>query len=100
MILHLKPGETGYEAVEKIVLAKYGRRGESILVQLRTKHLENEPWYDQTELLLNDGEDCYTPKWIWEIDWWEGAPFVDLVAAAPVSQIDISGSFAMEGPEQ
>lgn len=101
MILHLKPGETGYGAVERAIMKKYGEiPPESLIVQLRTKHMEDEEWWDRTELLVQNGYDSYHPDWEWEIDWWEGEQFIDLVAVAKIWEIDISGSFAMEGPDE
>jgi len=100
MMFHLNPGQIGYKVISDAVIAKYGNFNESIVVQLRSKHSENAKWYETTELLINNGYDWEHPHWEWEDDWWEGELIIDLIAAAPVSQIDISESFAMEGPEQ
>ena len=95
MKLTLDDNSNAYEVVEKIVLEKYKNRGESIIVQLRLKYGYEQKYYKITTLLLNDGEDCFRPKWVWEYDWWEGEQDVELIAAAPISDIDISETFAI-----
>ena len=99
MILKIDKKTTGYDAAEKVIFEKYGVMGESKVVQLRTKYKFDKDWTDITTLLLNDGT-WSEPDWIWEYDWWEGEEDVDLVAVAPVSRIDISEDFAIEGEHE
>lgn len=95
MIMQWDKNSDAYEAIEKVVLGKYANRGETIVVQLREKHLPNERWWTHTVLLLNDGEDWLNPKWIWETDWWEGEPYVELIAAAPVMDVDLDDKYKL-----
>lgn len=97
MLLRLKEQNvSGYYGVEQAIIRKLGEiPPESLLVQIRTKHREDEEWRDITELLIQEGTSD-DPKWIWESDWWEGEQFVDLVAVAKIWQVDISEDFAFE----
>ena len=88
-----------YEDVMNAVLEKYGSRGENIVVQLRTKYKLTDNWINVTTLLLNEG-DCVDPEWLWEYDWWEGGSDVELIAAAPVSDIALPDEFKFEEGEQ
>lgn len=88
--IRMNKGETAYDAVSKIIKSKYGNRGESIVVQLRQKYDDNDPWEELTVLYTNEGNDWRNrPYYIWETDWWEGQEFVELIAAAPVSDIKL-----------
>ena len=90
MRIRMSKGETAYDAVSKIIKSKYGDRGESIVVQLRQKCNDNEPWEELTVLYLNEGNDWRNrPYYVWEIDWWEGQEIVELIAAATVSDIKL-----------
>ena len=86
---------SAYAAASKAIFEKYKDINESIVVQLREKHREEDKWDDFTILFLNDGEDWANPKYIWEWDWWEGEKFVELLAAAPVGEIDITSEWGM-----
>lgn len=77
-----------YNAIRKIVTDKYKNRGESIVVQLRTKYSCEDEYEEHTELLMNDG-DWMNPDYCWENDWWEGKDDIILVAAAPISEIEL-----------
>ena len=85
-----------YEAVENIVLKKYGYLNDSIVVQLRTKYkCEGEDeWHDITDILLFDKE------YIWESDWWEGEQDVELIAAAPVAFVTLGNEWRFDEHEQ
>lgn len=89
-------GNTAYDEVEKIVLEKYGDTGASILVQMRLKYDGDDEWEEHTELLLNEGNDWATPKYIWENDWWAGQQDVDLIAVAPVYAIKLDDEWKVE----
>ena len=57
----------------------------SYIVQLLTKRSEEDDWSDITVLYnINTG---------WENEWWDGEEFIEIIAVAPVKQIDISESF-------
>lgn len=90
MKLQWNEQSSAYEAVRDKVLEKYGWTYESILVQIKIKYSEEKEYHDLTELLINDGPDSNTSDYIWENDWWEGQQDVELIAAAPISQIDLS----------
>ena len=77
-----------YRAAAQAVLDKYGEGG-SFIVQLKIRYNLDEEWRDITELLIDEGN-YPDSNYIWEYDWWEGQRFVELIAAAPVSEIDIS----------
>lgn len=83
---------TGYEAAESLVMATmeslYGFMTESILVRIGVKDSGDKEYRYSTELLINDGEDWATPKYIWESDWWEGQNEIEVVWAAPVSAFE------------
>lgn len=81
---------TAYKAVAKVVLEKYKYTNESIVVQIRLKYSCEQKYKDITELFINDGEDYGNPDYIWENDWWEGQQDVELIATAPISEIDLS----------
>ena len=85
--IRMNKGETAYDAVSKIIMHKYGDRGESIVVQLRQKYDEFDPWEELTVLLINDPIDPIHSKYVWETDWWFGQEIVELLAAAPISKI-------------
>lgn len=78
-----------YTAVENEIFKRYSCYG-SFIVQIREKHMEEEKWYEATELLLNEGYDNEHPHYIWENDWWEGEQFVELVAVAPVFNVKLA----------
>ena len=83
-------GRTGYEAVEAEVLPLWQHTGESLVVELMIKY-KHEPEYERkTELLLNDGPDWFTPRYVWESDWWEGQQDIILVGSLPVSRIRLA----------
>lgn len=90
-------GNTAYDEVEKIVLEKYGDTGDSILVQMRLKYDGDDEWEECTELLLNEGPDWTTPKYVWENDWWEGQEHIEVIAMAPVYAIDLGDKWKLEG---
>ena len=88
--IQMKAEMTGYEAVGAVVMAKmeslYGFMNESILVRIGVKDAGDKEYRYSTELLINDGEDWTTPKYVWESDWWEGQDEIEVVWAAPVSE--------------
>jgi len=84
-----------YAAVEKIILDKYGSRGESIVVNLQLKYSCEDKYHFATTILLNDGIDCFNPDWIWEYDWWEGEQDVILLAAAPISEVELNDQWCI-----
>ena len=88
--MKIAKNDNPYKIIKNIVLDKYGSRGESILVELKTKYSCDDEYVSFSSLLLNDGEDWLNPDWIWEDDWWEGEQDVELVAAAPVGDIKLS----------
>lgn len=96
MLLRLTPEQNGYDVVFEAIKDRFEDMWDSMIVQLKTKHYEDEEWDDTTELLINDGFDWEHPHWEWETDWWEGERFIDLVAAAKITDIDISESFAFD----
>lgn len=80
-------GRSGYEAVESVVLFYYGQTGQSIVVELQTRGCGEWVWKHFSALLLNDGDDWNHPRYVWEYDWWEGEPDIQLIAAAPVCDV-------------
>ena len=77
-----------YTAVENEIFKRYGD-GSSFIVRIKEKHMEEEKWYEITELLLNEGSYDH-PHYIWESDWWEGEQFVELVAVAPACRATLT----------
>lgn len=86
--------QNGYEAVEKAVMEQmatlYGFTNESILVRIGKRYSHEDEYTYSTELLMNDGEDWATPKYIWESDWWEGEQEIKIFFAAPISEFEFS----------
>lgn len=84
--------QNGYEAVEKAVMEQmkilYGFMNESILVRIGAKDSVDKEYRYSTELLINDGKDWATPKYIWESDWWYGQDKIEVVWAVPVSEFE------------
>ena len=99
MIVQWGPGSDAYEAVEEIVLAKYGSFHGSFLVHLRTKYHEDDKWTNLSELFMDDGDDWMHPSFVWETDWWEGEQYVDLVAIAPIDEIKPIAEFMVNEKE-
>lgn len=87
--LQMGKNETAYEAASKVILSKYEKTGESIVVTLRQKYEDWQPWENLTVLFINEPIDAIHSKYIWETDWWEGQKFVELLAAAPITRINL-----------
>ena len=87
-----KSNETPYAAIGDWIREhqdKLGNIDTVYLVQIWTRYSEDDPWDDITELYdANQG--------IWENDWWEGQDYVQLLAVAPVCDIDITPKFSVE----
>lgn len=86
--------KNGYEAVEKAVMehmkSLYRFMNESILVRIGQRYSSDEEYTYSTQLLINDGIDWATPKYIWESDWWEGEQEIKIFFAAPISEFEFS----------
>ena len=89
MVLHWSKNETAYDAAVKAITDRYGC-GESFVVQLRINDGYHHNLVNKIELLINDGIDFEHPDYVWEYDWWEGEEHIELVAAAPISEIELS----------
>ena len=86
--------EGGYDVVYKAVMDRmkkiHGFMNETIIVRIGMKYEGEKEFTYDTYLLLNEGESWDQPKYIWEMDWWEGEQDIDLVFAAPVSAFENS----------
>lgn len=86
--------ESGYDVVYKAVMDRmkkiHGFINESIIVRIGRKYEGEKEFIYDTYLLLNEGESWDRPKYIWEMDWWEGEQDIDLVFAAPVGAFENS----------
>lgn len=83
-------GYSPYDAVRDMVESKY--KWGSFIVQMRMKYEHEDDWKEITELLYNDGIHAHRQ---WEHYWWSGQQNVQLVAVAPINDLDISKEWAI-----
>ena len=58
---------------------------EEYIIYLKQKHFGNEDYYLEVTKLMWDYE---LDQYIWEDDWWEGEPYVELVGITPVDDLE------------
>ena len=80
---------SGYKKVQDIIEKYFDRipclKYEPLIVNIRTRYNESDEWEYTNQVVTYDGFDC----WIWENDWWEGQPYVEVVGFDMVANIKV-----------
>ena len=78
-----------YDEISDIIMKKYGWYGCCLdfIVRIRLKYECEEKYREYNELIYNDGLNWENPDLVWQNDWWEGEPDVELLGCIPIDEL-------------